>query len=209
MLRVQCPWPLVTCSPVCPIGALCCLCGVLGHLAPVHRCAHSLRCVACALSWAICLLFAAVPAKCLVLRVRCPWPLGSCSLLCLLGALSCVCGTLGHLAAVHRFARSVCCAAFAASLANWLLFTGVPARSVVLRVRCPWPLGSCSRLCLRGVMCCVSGVLGHLDSVHSVPTLYVVLRVRCPGRLGSCSPVCPLDVLCCVRGVLGHLTPAH
>ena len=45
---VQCLGPLGSCSPVCPRGLLCCVCGVLGHLAPVHRCARSVCCVACA-----------------------------------------------------------------------------------------------------------------------------------------------------------------
>ena len=49
---VQCPGPLGSCSPVCPRGLLCCVCGVLGPLAPVHRCARSVCCVACAVSWA-------------------------------------------------------------------------------------------------------------------------------------------------------------
>ena len=48
---VRCPRPLGSCSPVCPLGALCCVCGVLGHLAPVHRCARFVCCVACAVSW--------------------------------------------------------------------------------------------------------------------------------------------------------------
>ena len=48
---VQCPGPLRSCSPVCPRGLLCCICGVLGHLARVHRCARSVCCVACAVSW--------------------------------------------------------------------------------------------------------------------------------------------------------------
>ena len=45
---VQCPGPLGSCSPVCPLGVLCCMCGVLGHWAPVHRCACCVRC-ACAM----------------------------------------------------------------------------------------------------------------------------------------------------------------
>ena len=45
---VQCPGPLGSRSPVCPRGLLCCVCGVLGHLAPVHRCARCVRC-ACAM----------------------------------------------------------------------------------------------------------------------------------------------------------------
>ena len=47
---VQCPGPLGSCSPVCPRGLCCCVCGVLGHLAPVHQCARSVCCVACAVS---------------------------------------------------------------------------------------------------------------------------------------------------------------
>ena len=45
---VQCPGPLGSCSPVCPRGVLCCMCGVLGHWAPVQRCACCVRC-ACAM----------------------------------------------------------------------------------------------------------------------------------------------------------------
>ena len=106
---VQCPGPLGSSSPVCPRGLLCCVCGVLGHLAPVHRCARSVCCFACAVSWATWLLFTGVPARCVVLRVRCPGPLGSCSPVCPLGVLFCVCRVLGHLAPVHRCACSVCC----------------------------------------------------------------------------------------------------
>ena len=231
VLRVRCPGPPGSCSPVCPLGVLCCVCGVLGHLAPVHRCARSVCCSACAVSWAPWLLFPGVPARCVVLRVRCPGPPGSCSPVCPLGALFRVCGVLGHLAPVHRCARSVCCVACAVSWASWLLFTGVPARCVVLRVRCPGPPGSCAPVCPLGVLCCVCGVLGHLAPVHrcarsvccsacavswapwllftGVPARCVVLRVPCPGPPGSCSPVCPLGVLCCVCGVLGHLAPVH
>ena len=225
VLRVRCPGPLGSCSPVCPLGVLCCVCGVLGHLAPVHRCARSVCCFACAVSWASWLLFTGVPARCVVLRVRCPGPLCSCSPVCPLCVLCCACSVLGHLAPVHRCARSVCCVACAVSWASWLLFTGVPARCVVLRVRCPGPPGSCSPVCPLGVLCCVCGVLGHFAPVHrcarsvccvvravswatlllftGVPARCVVLRARCPGPPGSCSLVCPLGVLCCVCGVLG------
>ena len=72
------------------------VCGVLGDLAPVHRCARSVHCVASAGSWASWLLFTGVSARCDVSRVRCPRPLSSCSPLCLLGALLCVCGVLGQ-----------------------------------------------------------------------------------------------------------------
>ena len=157
---VQCPGPLSSCSPVCPRGLWCCVCGVLGHLAPAHRCARSVCCVACAVSWATWLLFTGAPARWVALRVRCPGPLGSCSPVCPLGVLCCVCGVLGHLAPVHRCARPVCCVACAVSWATWLLFTSAPARWVALRVRCPGPLRSCSPVCPLGVLCCVCGVLG-------------------------------------------------
>ena len=209
---VQCPGPLGSCSPVCPRGLLCCVCGVLGHLAPVHRCARSVCCVAFAVSWATWLPFTGAPAGCVVLLVRCPGPLGSCSRLRPLGVLLCVRGVLGHLAPVHRCACSVCCFVCAVSWATWLLFTGVPARFVVLCLRCPGPLGSCSPVCPPGVLCCVCGVLGPLAPAHRCarPVFCVVcavswatwllftgalawcvaLRARCPGPLGSCSPVC-------------------
>ena len=231
VLRVRCPGPPGSCSPVRPLGVLCCVCGVLGLPAPVHRCARSVCCVACAVSWASRLLFTSVPARCVVLRVRCPGPPGSCSPVRPLGVLCCVCGVLGLPASVHRCARSVCCVACAASWASWLLFTGVPARCVVLRVRFPGPPGSCSPVCPLGVLCCVFAVLGLPAPVHrcarsvccvacavswaswllftGVPAGCVVLRVRCPGPPGSCSPVCLLGVLCCVCGVLGLAAPVH
>ena len=231
VLRVRRPGPPGSCSPVCPLGVLCCVCGVLGLPAPVHRCARSVCCVACAVSWASRLLFTGVPAPCVVLRVRRPGPPGSCSPVCPLGVLCCVCGVLGLPAPVHRCARSVCCVACAASWASRLLFTGVPARCVVLRVRRPGPPGSCSPVCLLGVLCCVCGVLGLPAPVHrcarsvccvacaaswasrllftGVPARCVVLRVRRPGPPGSSSPVCPLGVLCCVCGVLGLPAPVH
>ena len=231
VLRVLCPGPPSSCSPVRPLAVLCCVCGVLGLPAPVHRCARSVCCVGCAVSWVSWLLFTGVPARCVVLRVRCPGPPGSCSPVRPLGVLCCVCGVLGLLASVHRCARSVCCVGCAVSWASWLLFTGVPARCVVLGVRCPGPPGPCSPVCPLGVLCCVCGVLGLLAPVHrcvrsvycvacavswaprllftGVPPRCVVLRVRRPGPPGSCSPVCPLGVLCCVCGVLGLLAPVH
>ena len=231
VLRLRCPGPLGSCSPVCSLGVLCCVCGVLGHLTPVHRCARSVCCVACAVSWATWLPFTGAPAGCVVLRVRCPGPLGSCSLVRPPGVLLCVCGVLGLLAPVHQCARSVCCVVCAVSWVTWLLFTGAPARCVVLCVRCPGPLGSCSPVRPLGVLCCVGGVVGHLAPVHrcarsvscfacavswaswllftGVLARCVVLRGRCPGPLGSCSPVRPPSVLCCVCSVLGHLPPVH
>ena len=83
---VRCPGPLGSCSPVCSRGLSCCVCGVLGHFAPVHL----------------------APARCVVLCVGCPGSLGSCSPVCLLGVLLCVCGVLGHLAPVHRCAWLWC-----------------------------------------------------------------------------------------------------
>ena len=73
-----------------------------------------------------------------------------------------VCSVLGRWAPVHRCARAVCCGASAVSWASWLLFTGVLARCVVLHVRCPGPLGSCSPVC---VLCAV-----RVRHVKKVPT---------------------------------------
>ena len=218
VMRVQCPGPLGLCSSLCPLGVLLCVCAVLSHLAPVHRCARVVCCVVSAVSWATWLVFTGVPALCVVLCVRCPGPLGSCSSLCPLGALLCVCGVLSHLAPVHRCARVVCCVVSAVSWATWLVFTGKPARCVVLRVRCPGPLGSCSPVCPLGALLCVCGVLGYLAPVHrcagvvccvvsavswatsllctGAPARCVALLVRCFGPLGSCSPVCQNGALC-------------
>ena len=209
---VRCPGPLRSCSPVCPLGALRCVCGVQGHLAPVHRCARSVRCFACAVSWATWLLFTGVLAWFVVLRVQCPGPLDSCSPVRPLGVLCCVRGVLSHLAPVHRCVRLVCCFVCAMSRATWLLFTGEPARCVALRLRCPGPLGSCSPVRPFGALLCLCGVLGHLAPVHwcarvvcrvacavswatwllftGAPARCVVLCVGCPRPFGSCSPVC-------------------
>ena len=149
---VRCPWPLGSCSLVCPLGALRCVCGVLGHLAPVHRCARSVRCFACAVSLATWLLFTGVPAWFVALSVRCYGPLGSCSPVRPLGVFCCVWGVLGHLAPVHRCVRPVCCFACQVSSAIRLLFTGVPGRGVP-------PL--CCPRCL-----CVCGVLAQVAPVH-------------------------------------------
>ena len=87
------------------------MCGVLGHLAPVHRCARSVRCVACAVSWTTWLLFTGVHTRCVVLCVRCPGPRGPCDR-CARSACCVVCDVFSHLAPVHRCAHSVCCAVF-------------------------------------------------------------------------------------------------
>ena len=202
------------------------VCSVLGHLAPVHQCARSVCCVACAVSLATWLLLTRVPAWCVVLRVRRPRPLGPCSLVCPLGTLCCecgvpgdltavhwcarslcpVCGVLGHLAPVHRGFRSLCCVACALSWATWLLCTDVPARRAVCAVSfATWLLfnvvpAQCSSLRLR---CPWS-----LGSCSPVCT-FGVLCVRCPCSLGSCSAVCLLAVLCCMCRVLGHFAPVH
>ena len=154
---MRCPRPLGSCSPTCSRGLLCCVCGVPGHFASAHRCARSVCCVACEVSWATWLLVTGVPARCVVLRVRCPGPPGSCSPVCPGGLSCCMCGFPG---------RSLFCLACAVPWATWLPFTGVPAWCVVLCVWCPGPLGSCSPVCLRSLLCCVCGVLGHLAPVH-------------------------------------------
>ena len=202
--------------PSCPSSALC-VRGVPGLLAPVHRCARVVCCVVSAVSWATWLLFTGVPARCGALRVRCPGPLGSRSPVCPLSLLCCVCGVLGHLAPVRGCACSVCCFACAVSWVTWLLFTGVPALSFVLFVRCPGPLGSCSPVCPLGVLCCVCGVLGHLAPVHRCAR-----SVCCVACVASWAPWPPLfgvpgrgvSSLCCPRctrvcGVLALVAPVH
>ena len=200
----------------CPSSALC-VRGVPGLLAPVHRCACAVCCVVSAVSWATWLLFTSVPARCGALRVRCPGHLGSRSRVCPLSVLCCVCGVLEHLAPVRRCPCSVCCFACAVSWATWLLFTGVPALSFVLFVRCPGPLGSCSPVCPLGVLCCVCGVLGHLAPVHhcarsvccfacAVSWASWLLFNGVPGR-GASSLCCPRCTGVC--GVLALVAPVH
>ena len=231
VLCVRCPGPPGSCSPLCTLCVWCCVYGVLGLLAPVHLCARSACGVACTASWASWLLFTGVHVLRVVLRVRCPEPPGSCSPVCTFCVWCCVYGVLGLLAPVHRCARSVCGVARTVSWASRLLFTGVHALCVVLRVRRPAPPGSCSPVCTPCFWCCVYGVLGSLAPVHrcarlvcgvvctvswasrllftGAHTLRVVLRVRRPGPPGSCSPVRTLCVWCCVYGVLGLLAPVH
>ena len=173
---------------ICRLGVLCCLCRDLGHLAHVHRCARSVLCFARAMSWATWHLFTGAPARCVVLRVRCPGPLGSCSPVCPLGVLFCVCAVLCHLAPVHRCARWLGCFECAVSGATWRLFTGVPARCVALLAPCPRPLGSWLPVRPLGGLCCACGVLGPF---------------------GFCSPVCLLCGFGCVYGVLDRLALVH
>ena len=231
VLRVRCPGPPGSCSPVCTLCVWCSVYGVLGLLAPVHLCARSVRGVACTASWAPRLLFIGVHTLRVVLRVRRPDPPGSCSPVCTLCVWCCVYGVLGLPAPVHRCARPVCGVACTVSWPPWLLFTGAHALRVVLCVRCPEPPGSCSLVCTLCVWCCVYGVLGPPAPVHrcarsacgvlctvswaswllftSVHALCVVLRVRRPGPPGSCSSVCTLCVWCCVYSVLGLPAPVH
>ena len=264
-----CLWPLGSRSPLCRLGVLWFAFGFLGHLALVQRCARLVcfvacvvflaawvpftgvhaRCVVCAVSFdtwlpfiavqarcAVCGVYPAtrclltgVHAECVVLCVRFPWPFGSCSTVCTLHVLCCLCGFLGHLAPVHCCAKSMCCVVSAVSLASWLPLTRVHARFVVLRLRCLCPLGSCSPVCTLGVLCSICGVLGLLAPVHRCPRLVCcvapavpwplgcrslmctrgALCLRCPWPLCSCSPVPTLDVLCCALDVLGHLLPVH
>ena len=224
VLCVRCPRPLGSCSSVCTLGLLRCVRGVLGHSAPVHRCARSLCCVCGVLGDG--LLSTNVPALCVVLCVRCPLPLSSCSPVCPLGVLCSMCGVDGllapvhwcacgmccvravlcHLASVHHCARSVCCVACAVSLATLLPFTGVLIWCAVCAASlATWLLftGVPAWCVVLRVRCCWP--LGSCSSV----CLRIVLCARCPWPLCSCSLVCPLGVLCCVCGVLGHLAPVH
>ena len=207
--RVRRPGPPGSCSPVCTPCVWCRVYGVLGPPAPVHRCARSVRGVACTVSWVSRLLFTGVHAPCVVLCVRCPGPPGSCSPVCTPCVWCRVYGVLGLPAPVHRCARPACGVACTVSWAPRLLFTGVHALCVVLRVRRPGPPGSCSPVCTFCVWCCVYGVLGPPAPVQSVHALCVVLRVRCPGPPGSCSTVRTLCVWRCVHGVLGLPAPVH
>ena len=231
VLRVRCPGPPGSCSPVCTLCVWCCVYIVLGLPAPDHRCARSACGVACMVSWASRLLFTGAHALRVVLCVRCPGPPGSCLPVCTLCVWCCVYGVLGLPAPVHRCARSACGVVCTLSSVSQLLITGVHALRVVLRVRCPGPPGSCSPVCTLCVWCCVYGVLGLLAPVHrcarsvrgvactaswvprllltGVHALRVVLCVRCPGSPGSCSPVCAPCVWCCVYGVLGLPAPVH
>ena len=76
----------------------------------------------------------------------------------------------------------VCAVPWAAGL----LFTGVPARFAVVRLRCPGPAGSCSPVCSLGVLCCMCGVLGHRAPVHRCACC-----VRCVCAMSGCVPLPP------------------
>ena len=203
----RCPRSLGSCSPVSSRSLLCPVCGVLGHWVPVHRCARSVWCAARAVSQAPWLLYIGVPAECVVLRVCCPGPLSSCSPVRLLRVLLSVRGVLNHLAPVHRCACSVFCFVCAVSCAIWLLFTGVPARFVVLCLQCPGPV-QVSWVC---------GVLGHLAPVYrcarsvcclacAVSEASSLLFTGVPGR-GVSSLCCPRYTRVC--GVVALVAPIH
>ena len=78
--------------------------------------------------------------------------------------------------------RYVCAVSWAAGL----LFTGVPARFAVLRLRCPGPPGSRSPVCSLGVLCCMCGVLGHLAPVYRCARC-----VWCACAMGGVVPLPP------------------
>ena len=75
---------------------------------------------------------------------------------------------------------------FAVSWVVALLFTGVPARFAVVRLRCPGPAGSCSQVCSLGVLCCMCGLLSHWAPVHRCACC-----VRCACAMGGCVPLPP------------------
>ena len=195
--------------PVRTLPVLFCVCNVLGLLAPVHWWACSVRCVACAVSWANWLLLAAVLARCVVLRVRCPGQRGCCSPVCRLGVLCCVCGVPGHLTPVQPCACWLRCAECAVSWATRLLFTGVLARYALVCVWCLWPPGCCSSVCSHAALRCAPVTWATLLPFTGVNARRVVLCMWCPEPLGACSPVYMCGLLCCVCSVLGHLAPVH
>ena len=148
----------------------------------------------CAVSWATWLLFTGVPAWFVVLRLRCPGLVGSCSPMRPLGVLCCVFGVLDHLAPVHRCACSVFCFACAVSWATWLLFSGVPGLVCCFECAVSWATwllftglpgrgvpSFCCPLCM-----CVCGVLAHVAPVHRCARC-----VRCGCAVGGCVPLPP------------------
>ena len=230
-LRVRRPGPPGSCSPACTLCVWCCVYGVLGLPAPVHRCARPACGVACTAPWASRLLFTGAHALRVALRVRRPGPPGSCSPVCTPCVWCRVYGVLGLPAPVHRCARLACGVACTASWASRLLFTGVHALCVVSRVRRLGPPGPCSPVRTLCVWRCVYGVLGLPAPVYrrarsacgvactaswasrllftGVHALRVVSRVRRTGPPGSCSPVRTLCVWRCAYGVLGLPAPVH
>ena len=105
----------------------------------------------------------------------CHWPGGSA------GSPQCV-RPMGYWFFPVPRPRYVCAVSWAAGL----LYTGVPARFAVVRLRCPGPAGSCSPVCSLGVLCCMCGVLGHWAPVHRCACC-----VRCACAMGGCAPLPP------------------
>ena len=170
-------------------AAWCCVYGVLGLPAPVHRCARSACTVswafrllftgvhalcACAVSWASRLLFTGVHASCVVARVRRPGPPGSRSPVCTLCVWCCVYGVLGLPARVHRCARPV----RGVACAVWP-FCACVVR-VVLCVWCPGTLGSCSPVSRCVAVCVWCPVCGGACAVSwASRPLFTGARARC------------------------------
>ena len=209
-LCVRCPGPLGCCSPLCPLGATCCMCGLRGLLAPVYRCPRLVRCVVCSEYWAPWLLFSGLDTQCLLSRLWCPEASCSCSPACTLNALRCLCCVLGHLAPVDWCARSVCCVACAVFWATGLLFTNVFAQCGVSPVECPETLGSSSPVRAHGVFCWLHvGCPGPLAPVHwcagSVRSVFCATS-WITWLLFTVVPARCVVFLC---GVLRHLAPAH
>ena len=156
---------------------------------------QNICCVVSAVSWVTWLLFTGVSARCVVLRVWRPGPLGP----------------------AHRCARWVCCVACAVSWATWLLFTGALARCVALRAPCPGPLGSSSPVVLLCLLFYLCGVLGHLAPVHRCARLaccFVGAVSWASWLLFTCVPARRVPSLCCPRctrvcGVLALVAPVH
>ena len=184
-------------------AAWCCVYGVLGLPAPVHRCARS----ACTVSSASRPLFTGAHALRVVLRLLGTHPSGwrgpggpvarpaggaGCSRVppdggvvlrvrrpgppgsCSPVCTLCVYGVLGLPAPVHRCARSVCVCGV----------LGLPA-----------PVHRCARFVCGGA--CTASWASRLPFT-GVHALCVVLCVRRPGPPGSCSPVCTPRAWCCV-----------
>ena len=127
-----------------PTGGARALSSVASHPAPspwveLGNTQRSVCCVVYGVSWATWLLFNSAPDRCVVLCVGCPGLLNSCSPVCPLGVLLCVCGVLGHLAPVHWCAWPWC---------------PVPLLSLSLvRVPSPGPGGAWSPVCALCVVC--------------------------------------------------------
>ena len=184
VLRARCPGPLGSFSPFRKLCVLCCVCSVLGLFAAIHRCACSLFCVACAVSWANWLLFTGKHAWCVVLCVqyprplggcsrlcmpgavcaRCPWPRGSCSPVCTLGVLCCAGDALGLWAPVSQ-RECVACSVY-----------GAPCYVVLFL----W--SARAMCCVPGAACFVCVVLSSLQVV----CVLVMWCAWCLGVLAAC-----------------------